>query len=47
MTGCGTTLGEHEAVWGLTSSDQLRKSDLPAIPPGKLQIDFPWHSEQT
>ena len=39
-----TTLDDYEAVGGDTASDQVRKSDLLAILPGKLQTDLLWNS---
>jgi hypothetical protein len=39
-----TTLEEYEAVGGDKVSDQVRKSDLLAILPGKLQTDLLWNS---
>ena len=39
-----TTLEEYEAVGGERASDQVRKSDLLAILPGRLQADLLWHS---
>ena len=39
-----TTLEDYEAVGGERATDQVRKSDLLAILPGKLQTDLLWHS---
>jgi hypothetical protein len=39
-----TTLEDYESVGGVRSSDQIRKSDLLAILPTKLQSDLLWNS---
>ena len=39
-----TTLEQYEAAGGETSSDRIRKSDLLAILPSKLQSDLLWNS---
>ena len=39
-----TTLEEYEAVGGVRTDDQTRKSDLLAVLPGRLQSDLLWKS---